>query len=752
MPIAKVQLPDGRIARLEVEEGTTPQEIEAFVAQQLQNDASQQQPIANTQQQPPVSDNPLKKMADWIDQKTKEPNFVDNNFGFIGTKNIEGLAGNIAQGRTFGFADEIGSKLAPIYGTLPVWALKNALPESMGGERVSIPETFKYLGSDEVKQRTMAPTKDFAEENPTTAMALQIAGAAGTMATVAKMIGSGLAASPTISKAIQQYPRAANAGGNFLAGSLYGAGVSEGTLEERALPAGASGAVAAGVGAVLPSIGAAFAPLARPLGNVASRAVDALKGRIGQKAAQEEAIATAQTVPGVAQQTAKSSPTGILPLSKGVREKDVNMLRIEENARQGLLGFESEMKQKGIDEAIEPEVMKTIESLTGVMKGSSRDISAENIDVFRTAAEKVKESSQKLFKLRDAALTNSIGDKRKIGFSLGKKIDDAIQKDKFAFKRNPEIQLAHKELVDIIKKTQGKEIQIGELIAWRGKVTDMSNPGKKTPKTQPEYLAGKLGAAFDDWLENDLSKEMIISGPKNVGQLVNSAKTSWAAYKQLYEPTTHGASSVLKSIVTETNKTPRDFVSSTFGTPPGGAPKTAQIVREFLKAIPKDQKQEVADNIFKAEMSKILESSKGLAGIREGIGKLRTSDVFKESLSTKQRETVLNNLYNDLDQFLTQSKRRDVASPSGGHVGRILQGFFDLTGKVPVVGRVPKVAGEGLRVMREASQKADDRATLNKAIKEYSKELSKEVRSGKLFDPRVAVPSAVIGGKTQEKE
>jgi hypothetical protein len=36
MPIAKVQLPDGRIAKFEVAEGTTPQEVEAFAAQQVQ--------------------------------------------------------------------------------------------------------------------------------------------------------------------------------------------------------------------------------------------------------------------------------------------------------------------------------------------------------------------------------------------------------------------------------------------------------------------------------------------------------------------------------------------------------------------------------------------------------------------------------------------------------------------------------------------------------------------------------------------
>lgn len=41
MPIAKIQLPDGRIAKFEVAEGTTPQEVESFAAQQFQQ---QEQP------------------------------------------------------------------------------------------------------------------------------------------------------------------------------------------------------------------------------------------------------------------------------------------------------------------------------------------------------------------------------------------------------------------------------------------------------------------------------------------------------------------------------------------------------------------------------------------------------------------------------------------------------------------------------------------------------------------------------------
>jgi len=42
MPVAKIQLPDGRIAKFEVAEGTTPQEIESFASQQFQEQPTQE--------------------------------------------------------------------------------------------------------------------------------------------------------------------------------------------------------------------------------------------------------------------------------------------------------------------------------------------------------------------------------------------------------------------------------------------------------------------------------------------------------------------------------------------------------------------------------------------------------------------------------------------------------------------------------------------------------------------------------------
>ena len=39
MPIARIELPDGRIARFEVPEGTSPQEVESFANQQFQEQA-----------------------------------------------------------------------------------------------------------------------------------------------------------------------------------------------------------------------------------------------------------------------------------------------------------------------------------------------------------------------------------------------------------------------------------------------------------------------------------------------------------------------------------------------------------------------------------------------------------------------------------------------------------------------------------------------------------------------------------------
>lgn len=56
MPIARVRLPDGRVARLDVVEGTTPEQIESFVSQQLQQ--TPQQPVVQ-EERPQLVSGPL---------------------------------------------------------------------------------------------------------------------------------------------------------------------------------------------------------------------------------------------------------------------------------------------------------------------------------------------------------------------------------------------------------------------------------------------------------------------------------------------------------------------------------------------------------------------------------------------------------------------------------------------------------------------------------------------------------------------
>lgn len=52
MPVARVQLPDGRVARLEVPEGTTPQQIEAFVFEQINREKPKAAPVEAPPEEP----------------------------------------------------------------------------------------------------------------------------------------------------------------------------------------------------------------------------------------------------------------------------------------------------------------------------------------------------------------------------------------------------------------------------------------------------------------------------------------------------------------------------------------------------------------------------------------------------------------------------------------------------------------------------------------------------------------------------
>lgn len=215
MPIAKVQLEDGRIAKFEVPEGTTPEQVEQFAAEQFSNTSV---PTA---------------------QSTRKP--VDINSGNVTRSAL--------QGATFGFSDEIGSAIAAA-------AAKAA--QAVG----AVPGDSTYMQIYEEMQRDVSgQQKQFAEDHPLVDIGAQIVGGAG--------IGSGAFKGATT---LPQIIKAGMTSGAKY-GAAYGAGTAEQGLAERAKGAATGAAIGGVAGGILPAL---ITGTGRIVGSVNSRVKDAL--------------------------------------------------------------------------------------------------------------------------------------------------------------------------------------------------------------------------------------------------------------------------------------------------------------------------------------------------------------------------------------------------------------------------------------------------------------------------------------------
>lgn len=122
MPIAKIQLPDGRIAKFEVAEGTTPEQVMQFANSQFSKsqlvDAQpepQQQPQQEISQQPIKPAQPfgmgaefVKKAAEYIPQKGKVGAFLNTATNLGGMPRVKALTASLTA-KALGADESIGA-------------------------------------------------------------------------------------------------------------------------------------------------------------------------------------------------------------------------------------------------------------------------------------------------------------------------------------------------------------------------------------------------------------------------------------------------------------------------------------------------------------------------------------------------------------------------------------------------------------------------------------------------------------------
>lgn len=200
MPVARFQMPDGRVARFEVPDGTTPEQAHSLISQELS-----QAPVSTPSPQPEV--------------------------GAERTALEQGL-----QGATFGFADEITDRIGSGLASLATGeTYSDLLKEARGASKDRMAAQF--------------------EQRPGLSLASNLAG--GLLTGVA---GASTKAGTALTNSLRTGGAAARIGKGAVAGAASGAAYGAGTSDEgkRLAGAGQGAAIGGAFGAAVPAIGAAY--------------------------------------------------------------------------------------------------------------------------------------------------------------------------------------------------------------------------------------------------------------------------------------------------------------------------------------------------------------------------------------------------------------------------------------------------------------------------------------------------------------
>lgn len=687
------------------------------------------------------------------------------------------IAENAAQGGTMGFADEIGAGIAK-----PVaYALKNILPQGMGGEDVTYDQVSKAV--DKLRKSDQSDLQAWNSENPELAIPSQIAGGMATMGPIgelfsaaAPVVGNAVSKIPAVGEAIANYGgKAANALSKFAEANPYKAAAGTGAVQGSIYGAGVSdeghrgqGALAGGVG------GALLGPSIKYLGdNLVGPALSKGKSALQNflKSSEDDVVTGAEKMPppddpppppaatepqqysDLTNKPLGEKPvtavTGTLPLSRGVRSKDTNLLRIEDQAKQGNLGPEAQAEMQKTNDAVHQSAMEAMQHLKGVTNKSSHELLENSVEQFQAAAKAAKAHSDTLYERRDALMADAVLDKKKVGPSLGSNLSDVVTNPRYVAGFKSKSGAAASQLYDdyknLITGTEGRELPFTDLAAWRADVSHLANTDLSTAGT----LAKALGRSYDKWMDN-ISQDVMLSGNPEAAAAAKAASANYAKMKGLYGSKN---SSIIEGMTKPYDMTPADFTTGLFGKKGvEGTAKTALNVNKILKVLPEEHQQEVKNNIFSGLISRILEGGNGdmqkLSGIRNGLSSLQKSQVYREQFkSDTAKDEIITNLIKDLTQQLEQPFRKDVTGPSGGMIMRGLNGLLNIPASIPLVNKIPMVKIPAALGKEAAAleQKFTDRKVFNAAIKEAAQTAHKAARSGPIFDLD-ALKAGISGG------
>ena len=586
---------------------------------------------------------------------------------------------------------------------------------------------------------------DYAEarkEHPYATVGGEFAGATATTLAgglALKAAVPGIMGGLKLAAAANPYKTATLAGG--LQGALYGAGTGEGDEKERGYGALRGGLVGGAAGPALLAVGSnVIAPAAKGVGS--------LIGKGTKPEAVAPSILPAEFSSVTNKPLVETATTGKIRLPEGVSQKNVDLLRAEENARQGLLGAEAQKAIQAIDQNVDDDVRSVMQSLMGKETGDSRDILVKSIETFRGAGNAAKQKAITLSDIAEKAMAGTVFNKKKLGPSLGTALNDKVRDPSVAFKikskSGAEALGLYKSFLKMVR-SKGNEIDYVDLAAWRQDVGDFRITDTPTSK----WIAGQLAKTYDDWM-SEMPDDVLLSGSKEAPALMRASKQAWRQFYQLFEPDTKiGGSAVLGGITKQFEKTPYQFIRGAFGETLKGNNDSLQIINGILKAVPEESQMRVKDSSFGGLMARAFEKSTALGSVslpvlRNSLQEIVSGDVYKKALSTPERDAILGNVITEMTDYIVQRARPDIRSPSAGHMMRLLQSIERIPGAGLLMSISSKVA-EGIGAAKE-------RNILHLGLKEYANRFLETARMTKLIDALIPVEAGVVGGVAYGRE
>lgn len=554
------------------------------------------------------------------------------------------------------------------------------------------------------------------EQNRKAYLGGQIAGGLGT----AIAIPAGALTKFGTGKAAQY---ATGSGIGALSGGLYGYGSGEGSEKERAKNAAWGGLFGAtgGAGGVA-------------LGGLAQRAIKAFT----KKPVVNAVTSAAEEVLPISNRpvTAKSlTQTGeATTLLKGAKTGNIDLMRQEEMARQGLLGSELEAGIRGADETFKQSVKDTAQKLAGSgTKETAQDTLTEAVAIVKNRFNAQKKLQSSIMGKRNDAIAKAkvYGDytRETLGTSLKELRNTPDMKVNLMRGENKPVLDDLKILEKLISGKNLKSVNMSALGAWRS--------GLNTYKqgTQQSVLASKAAKVYDDWLDNHL-KLAIKEGDEDLANTIFSANQKYAEFKNKYGTNSYkGQKNIIEKIMQEDEMTPRAMVNTVFGKSLDGKDYTEQYVKRMIETMPEGVKRQSVVDGFRAGLyQKSFEDAYdattdtiNLGKFKNNLIKMKKNDAFNKYLTTPENNELTDLLIQDIAKYQRATSDRSIVNLSGTTpmAARIMQ----TVGAIPIIRNLSLARGaaEGLSGVAKAGANAKNSRAVEKSLADFYKTIAPEI-------------------------